>query len=145
MVQANKPTAAELTALSDGLRLLGVAIRRATPGSEHDKAASLLLTHLLGVGPVRASDLAERACLDPSTVSRHLKGLEDSGYLVRTPDPDDRRAVLVEVSSEGRTLVDSMLSDRAAMLSDAVAAWSVDDVVTLTDLIRRLVDDLESR
>lgn len=145
MVQANKTDESQLASLSDALRDLGVAVRRATPGSEHDKAASLLLAHLIALGPVRASDLAERACLDPSTVSRHLKGLEDSGYLQRSPDPDDRRAVLIEVSPDGKALVDTMQHDRATLLANAVSGWSDDDVTTLSRLVRRLAHDLENR
>ena len=125
------------------LRDVVLGIRRSAPGDDHDRAAVGLLSHLLTLGPVRAGDLAERACLDPSTVSRHLKALEDAGYLMRSPDPEDKRATLLEVSPAGRTLVSAALDHKITVLDDAVAAWPPADVATLTRLVRRLADDLE--
>lgn len=143
LVQATKTSEEALAELASALRDVVLVLRRRAGGTEHEKAAVVLLTHLLSVGPVRASDLAERACLDPSTVSRHLKSLEGAGYLTRTPDPADGRATVVEVSAEGRRLVDDARADRIALLGTALAGWSTADVATLTALLLRLADDLE--
>ena len=92
---------------------------------------------------MRASDLAERACLAPSTVSRHLKELEDAGYLLRSPDPDDKRATVVEVSLAGNKLVAKTIAQRIEVLEKAVRSWSAADVTALTKLTRRLAAELE--
>lgn len=134
-----------LDALADALREVFLGVRRAAPGDDHDRAAVGLLSQLVSLGPVRAGDLAERACLDPSTVSRHLKGLEDDGYLLRTADPDDGRATLVEVSPSGHQLVAAARAQRIAVLERAVAAWPDADVHDLTRLVQRLADALGSR
>lgn len=99
--------------------------------------------HLIAVGPLRAGDLAEHACLDPSTVSRHLRSLEADGHLERVPDPDDGRATLLLVTDSGRLLVTEVRRQRLAMLSEAVVDWSQNDVATLTRLTRRLAESLE--
>ncbi|MDO9175285.1 MAG: winged helix DNA-binding protein, partial [Actinomycetota bacterium] len=41
----------------------------------------------------------------PSSLSRRLTRMEDEGYLRRTytPQPDDRRAVTVSLTADGRT------------------------------------------
>jgi DNA-binding MarR family transcriptional regulator len=98
----------------------------------------------MAVGPLRGSDLAERACLDASTVSRHLRTLESDGYLVRKPDPEDGRATLLEVTEAGEQVVADARQQRLAMLSDAVADWSERDLATLTRLTRRLAKSMES-
>jgi DNA-binding MarR family transcriptional regulator len=131
--------------LAVALRDVLLGVRRASPGDDHDRAALGLLSHLASLGPMRAGDLAEAACLDPSTVSRHLKALEDDGHLLRSADPDDRRATLIEVSPSGVELVAAARSQRTALLGRAVAEWAPDDVRTLARLVRRLADDLESR
>jgi DNA-binding MarR family transcriptional regulator len=142
-VQATKRREAVLADLATGLRDVLLGMRRNVGGTEHEKAAVVLLSHLLSVGPVRASDLAERACLDPSTVSRHLKSLEAAGYLTRTPDPGDGRATVLGVSAAGQRLVDDARVQRIALLRSALAGWTAADVATLTALVRRLADDLE--
>jgi DNA-binding MarR family transcriptional regulator len=136
-----RPALPDLTAaLSDVVVLL----RRASPGDPADRAAAGPLAHLGRLGPVRATALAENVCLDPSTVSRHLRDLETSGRVLRRPDPADRRAALLEVSPTGRDLVDATLASRVAVLDDAVSAWPRDDIATLTMLLRRLADALET-
>jgi len=141
MVQATKDHLAEL---ADSLRDVVMAARRQSPGSTHDKSVVALLAHLTAVGPLRGSDLAERACLDASTVSRHLRTLESDGYLVRTPDPEDGRATLLEVTKAGEQAVADARQQRLAMLSEAVADWSERDLATLTRLTRRLAKNMES-
>lgn len=103
-----------------------------------------LLVQLMAAGPQRAADLAERACLDPSTVSRHLQALEASGYVERVADPDDGRATLLHVSTAGQKYIGQVRRQRQALLSRAVADWSEKDLTTLTRLTRRLARDLES-
>ena len=103
--RGSTPAPEELVALAEGLRDVMIIARRKAAGSAHDKSVVMLLSHLMTLGPLRASDLSERACLDLSTVSRHLSALEADGYVTRTPDPDDGRAQLLSVTPSGEKLV----------------------------------------
>jgi DNA-binding MarR family transcriptional regulator len=132
-----------LAELADALRTVVLAARRKSTGSAQDKPVIALLAHLKAVGPLRAADLAEYACLDPSTVSRHLRALESDGLLMRTPDPDDGRATRLQVTPQGEQVVDEARVQRLAMLGDALDGWSERDVATLTRLTRRLAESLE--
>jgi DNA-binding MarR family transcriptional regulator len=49
----------------------------------------------------RSSDLAARAGLDPSTVSRAVAGLVTQGLVTREADPHDGRATLLVVTPAG--------------------------------------------
>ena len=51
--------------------------------------------------PVRQSVLAERAALEPMTVSTYLDTLEARGLIERQTDPADRRAKLVTLTAAG--------------------------------------------
>jgi DNA-binding MarR family transcriptional regulator len=77
-------------------------------------------------------------------VSRHLRGLEDDGHLARTPDPEDRRATLLQVTESGRELVRSAREQRLTLFGKAIADWNDEDLTTLTELVRRLAQDLEN-
>lgn len=76
------------------------------PGQE------FVMMHLWDVGPVRQSQLIKAVELDPSTVTKMLQRLEQTGHVRRCPDPDDRRAVLVEATENS-----------CALLADVTAAW----------------------
>jgi DNA-binding MarR family transcriptional regulator len=51
---------------------------------------------------LRMQDLAARAVLSRTRVSRIVSELEDHGYLERLPDPDDGRATLAAITPAGR-------------------------------------------
>ncbi|MEV6369040.1 MarR family winged helix-turn-helix transcriptional regulator [Micromonospora musae] len=56
----------------------------------------LLMMRLWDSGPQRQVDLAAWFDTDSASMSRTVQRLERAGYVRRVPDPDDRRATLVE-------------------------------------------------
>jgi DNA-binding MarR family transcriptional regulator len=119
--------------VGDGAARLAVALARLTrvmrrggdlaglgPGS-----ISALAT-LVRSGPMRLGDLALREGVAPPTLTRIVAGLEESGHVVRAPDPDDRRATRVQATETAAELVAglglarvSRLRDRIETLADA--------------------------
>jgi DNA-binding MarR family transcriptional regulator len=63
------------------------------------------LAYLGADGAVRQRDLAETAATDPMMTSQVLRTLEARGLVVRGVHPHDRRARALEVTPEGRALV----------------------------------------
>ena len=63
---------------------------------------------------MRMCDLAEKLRLSPSGLTRRLDGLVKSGYVVREPCPDDRRATLAKLTDTG-------IAKHAAAAADHVA------------------------
>ncbi|MFE7777537.1 MarR family winged helix-turn-helix transcriptional regulator [Streptomyces sp. NPDC057445] len=74
-------------------------------------------------GPVRQSDLIRMCELDPSTITKMLQRLEQSGHVRRCPDPADRRAVLVEATE-----------DSCALYTDVTRTWGELEEHTLAGL-----------
>lgn len=68
--------------------------------------------------PLRLSELARREAVTPPTMSRVLAALDDAGLLVRTPDPQDARSALVELSAEGRAMIEQLRTERTAVLAE---------------------------
>ena len=120
-----------------------IALKRRSGDAEAGGRA-FMLGHIAALAPVRATDVAEHVGLDLSTVSRHLKALEDAGYVRRSPDPDDRRAALLELSATGRDLLETTTRARTALLARVTTDWSRDDLDDLTRLLNRLARELEN-
>ncbi len=80
------------------------------------------LEQLVDVGPMSQTTLAATLYLDKSTTSRVVSALERKGYVRRTQDPDDGRALRLEVTPAGEALVDTIEADilarEARLLSD---------------------------
>jgi DNA-binding MarR family transcriptional regulator len=66
---------------------------------------------LLKLGPVTLNQLAAELYLDKSTASRVADSLEKKGYIHRSPDPDDARAIRLEATKEGRDLHSRIVQD----------------------------------
>ncbi|WP_167475376.1 MarR family winged helix-turn-helix transcriptional regulator [Nocardia arthritidis] len=69
-----------------------------TPGPE------LLLMELWDRDGQTQAGLGKALGLDASTITAKVKTLERDGLIVRTPAPDDRRAMIVSLTDRGRKL-----------------------------------------
>ncbi len=126
--------------LSGLIDIITALKRRA--GEREDPATVFLLRHLRASAPRRVSDLAECSRLDVSTVSRHVKSLEEAGYVTRIEDPDDRRASLLKITKQGQSLYDAAMGARSAALDRGLADWSDKDRHTLAVLVTRAARSL---
>jgi DNA-binding MarR family transcriptional regulator len=120
------------------------ALKRCSSGGVLDMPALGVLHQLDSAGPIRLSDLATTVGLDASTVSRHVRSLEDAGCVARTPDPADRRAAHLDLTPEGRDILRQAVDRREEALATALRGWSDADRRTLESLLQRLAHDLEA-
>ncbi len=87
------------------LRQLGRVVTRhydayiAATGLKNSQYA--LLAHVVQLGPIRPTDLAQRMRMDASTLTRNLQPLLAQGWLRQGPG-EDARSRLVEVTNAGR-------------------------------------------
>ena len=125
------------------LLTVGRWLRARLPKGRIDPAMIFVLHQVQAGESLRVSALAEALGLDISTASRHVRQLEAGGYVVRTGDPDDRRALRVRLTRRGRAALDQAMRARAARVDRAIADWSDSDRATLTTLMTRLADSLD--
>lgn len=55
-----------------------------------------LLTNLLDQAPCSQQDLQDKLHIDRAAITRHLKILEDKGYIQRERNPENQREMLVQ-------------------------------------------------
>ena len=90
------------------------------------------------------SDVAATLSIDTSTASRLLDQAVGVGYIVRVPEPDDRRRTHLEVTDEGRRVLDRANAIRHRWLTEITAGWSAGEVERLAELLTRFVADATS-
>jgi DNA-binding MarR family transcriptional regulator len=92
--------------------------------------------------PLTVRELADKLSLESATLSPLLKRLEAIGYLTRSRDPDDERALQVALTPAGRALRERALDIPPAMMSRL--NMSVEELrdfhQRLTEVIRRATD-----
>lgn len=94
---------------------------------------------------------APRTLLQPLMVTsggltNRIDRLESAGWVVRAPNPDDRRGVFLELTASGRELVDRVtaayLRNQGDLLREALTA---EERTTLAPLLNKLLDTLSAR
>jgi DNA-binding MarR family transcriptional regulator len=74
------------------------------------RAVGVLLRH----GPLRLSELSERLRIAPRSATEVVDALAERGLAERRPDPDDRRATLVQLTEHGAATAQAIRSGRDA-------------------------------
>ncbi|QCB51709.1 MarR family transcriptional regulator [Rhodococcus sp. PAMC28707] len=68
--------------------------------------------------PMRLSALADRLRIVARSATDIVDSLESAALVIREPDPQDRRAVLVSLTDSGRTGLDAIDSARRAVATE---------------------------
>ena len=80
-----------------------------------------LLATLHREGAMSGVALATAEGLKPQSLTRLLATLEERRMIERTPDPEDRRNLIISISVLGRRSLRSAMRERRRWLADAVA------------------------
>jgi DNA-binding MarR family transcriptional regulator len=85
-----------------------------------------------------------RATLSTSgTMTNRVNRLEGRGLVIRQPNNDDRRGVLVQLTDEGRTRVQDALADLLDYERRVLSVLRPEERDELTDVLRRLLAPFE--
>ncbi|MBW0090871.1 MarR family transcriptional regulator [Pseudonocardia sp. KRD-184] len=114
----------ELTELAAHLRLAVGRLHRRIRIDGRESIPPLQLSALVTVetaGPLRLSELARREAVTAPTMSRVLSALDEQGLVVRAPDPQDARGVLITLSALGATKLNEVRTTRTALVARRLA------------------------
>jgi DNA-binding MarR family transcriptional regulator len=88
--------------------------------------------------------LLTQTLVTSGTMTNRIDRLAAKGLVVRGPDPNDRRGVLVRLTDSGRELADSALTGLLKNERDLLAALSEERLAELADLLRELTVQFEA-
>ena len=91
--------------------------------------------------PVRPSDAADALNVNPSTITRYARALEEEGFVRVTGDPSDGRSCLISATEEGAAALDRFTEAGVDVFGAVIHDWSAEDVREFSRLISRLADD----
>lgn len=131
--------------LASDLRVvLGQLMRRLRAEHRFPLSHGAVLGRLDREGPQSVSDLAVAERVRPQSMAQTVGDLEADGLVVRTPDPDDGRRALVQLTDEGLTTLDADRRRREGWLARAIAEDLTGEQQAVlkdaVDLLRQLAD-----
>ncbi|MGZ6617414.1 MAG: MarR family winged helix-turn-helix transcriptional regulator [Solirubrobacteraceae bacterium] len=98
--------------------------------------------------PRRITELAAREGVTQPAITLLVNRLAERGWLKRTPDPLDGRAVLVELTPAGSALLDQVRAEFRALVREEMAMLDDDDIGALAravEILDGMIDRLEDR
>jgi DNA-binding MarR family transcriptional regulator len=119
----------ELDAVIDVTRLR-VALARLSRRLRRHELAGLTPTQLAALatvehsGPIRLGDLAAIEGIAPSTLTRLISALEDSGYVKRCADPTDARASTLAITPRGHEVLEQIRTETTLELARSLGELS---------------------
>jgi DNA-binding MarR family transcriptional regulator len=82
-------------------------------------------------GSVTLGELAALEQVQPPTITAAVGRMEERGLVVRVPDRTDRRVARVEITAEGRRLLEQSRSRKTAYLEQRLEHLTADERATL--------------
>jgi DNA-binding MarR family transcriptional regulator len=138
------PTKTDSALTASELRVvLGQLIRRLRSEHRFPLLHGSVLGRLDREGPSSVSDLAAAEKVRPQSMAQTVGELESDGLVERSPDPDDRRRAIVELTSAGRETLEADRSRRVGWLVSAIQELPKQDQEVLaraTSIIGRLAE-----
>lgn len=101
-------------------------------------AHSAVMAHIDIEGGTRLTTIAARANITPQAVGELVDDLERLGYVVRQPDPDDRRAKRIVLTQRGEACVAAALSTIAALETELEELLGSTALALLHDMLGRI-------
>ena len=93
----------------------------------------------LDVEGTRIVTLAERAGVTKQAMGQVVAELEERGYIVKTPDPDDKRAVLIQFTERGYQFLEDAYHIKVEIESEFAVKLGEESYRRLRDLLDALV------
>lgn len=84
------------------------------------------------------TQIAQKLCLDGSTITGILDRMEAKGLLVRTPDPEDRRAIRVVLTERGLQLMEPLNEVISSTNKDVLKIFTEEEQALLKNFLERI-------
>ncbi len=124
--------------------VLGQLVRRLRAENRLPLPHASALGRLDREGPQTVSELAAAERVRPQSMAQTVGELESDGLVDRQPDPGDRRRALVQLTDEGRAMLQADRRQREGWLARAIVDdLSEEEQVVLgraVQLLRRLAE-----
>lgn len=130
----------EAAALIRAVLAFGRRLRAESASGRVTSSASSMLNTLQVNGPMPARQLAREERLQPQSLTRIVKRLEDDGLIVRTRSDEDQRELIIALTPLGAGALDADLMERGQWLVEVVSdALGDGDRALLADVSRILL------
>lgn len=89
-------------------------------------------------------NLSKQFSLTPGAISQLVEQVVQQGYIARAPDPEDRRTILLSLTTAGDTLIQKLERERTDILRVTLASLTDDELAAMVTAQKKLVTALQA-
>lgn len=145
----------DLETLDAALRLYFYTMKRpqqwaqvtAHAGVSLDRPAAIIL-RVLSISRDqgwRVQDLATELGIEAPSVTRKTQELEQLGYVRRTRNQLDKRAIGLELTARGKTVINRIYKAQLQIIRQVISEWTVEDRQNFVRLFQRFSRDFSNQ
>ncbi|RFA07658.1 hypothetical protein B7R21_15930 [Subtercola boreus] len=116
--------------------------------TERNRSLSTLEMRLIwtlgSMGASRPSELSTALDATATSVSKAIAKMDDAGFIIREPSPDDHRSHTVLLTPEGRRAAQEIYDVGDVMVTEIFADWTEEDVSQFSALLARFATESET-
>lgn len=142
MPEGQSSASLSLDRLFELAETLGALMERGMAERGISRARAGLLWALLHGGPMTQRSLAARLSVTPRNVTGLLDALETDGLVQREAHPTDRRALLVTLTDQGRSLTTALRSGRDDLAAELFQGMPDEQIAAFTAGLEMVIERL---
>ena len=137
----------KLKALSNMLKRLRCVESRLTKEFEDKTGFSLtryeMLIYIRDNGASLQTDIAKYLEIDPAAVTRHMKAMEDEGYVNRERNKENGREIIVSLTNYAKSELEKCKEKQNGNSYELPVPFSQEEIEELTDILDKLEKKLD--
>ncbi|PKL84142.1 MAG: MarR family transcriptional regulator [Ignavibacteriae bacterium HGW-Ignavibacteriae-3] len=90
------------------------------------------------LGPLKVGEICEKMLVTGGNMTLVLDNIEKLGLVERIPSKEDRRAIHIQLTAEGKKLFDDVFIKHAEKISMHMSVLNASEQKTLGDLLKKL-------
>lgn len=124
--------------LAKAHRAMNILAERSIAGTGLCISDFMILEALLHKGPLTITEIQDKILLATGSMTAAVDRVENKGLIVRKTTKQDRRARILELTPEGRTVAKQAFRKHTKDLDDVMSVLSESEMETLRELLKKL-------
>lgn len=105
-----------------------IAIHLRNSGEEETTLMQITVLHHIQHRSITASDLAKSRKVSLQSASVLVQGMVERGWIVRVPDPADRRRSLLQITPEGVAKTEATFNQISSYIADFLSDLTAEEI-----------------
>ncbi|SEI88163.1 transcriptional regulator, MarR family [Paraburkholderia tropica] len=108
------------------------------------RAQCRMIAYLAHYGAMNQASLAEQLEVAPISAGRLLERMEEAGWVVRTPNPDDRRELLASLTPKAEGVLSAARRVGDEVQDEALAGFTPEEAEQFSNMLQRVRGNLSA-